>query len=78
MIGEAPGYRGTAVSGVPFLSEGMIKYRELHGLALPVIDYAPSLRYADESGYEATTIALWSIPMQLLRHLLQKLERACL
>ena len=55
LVGEAPGYRGTTVSGVPFLSEQMIKQRTVDGQRLPLNDYGPA-RSGDTSGYEATTL----------------------
>lgn len=57
MIGEAPGYRGTSVSGVPFLSEQMIKMRRNDNLKLPIDDYTQSS--SEASGYEATSTVVW-------------------
>lgn len=59
LIGEAPGYRGTSVSGVPFLSEGMIKQRRLNDLRLPFTTYYQSAMYDQSSGFEATSRAMW-------------------
>jgi uracil-DNA glycosylase len=59
LIGEAPGYRGTSVSGVPFLSEGMIRHRQENGLRLPFTKYSRSAGYDVVSGYEATSTAMW-------------------
>ena len=59
LIGEAPGYRGTSVSGMPFLSEGMIKQRRDNGLRLPFTKYDHSASYDDVSGYEATSTVMW-------------------
>jgi uracil-DNA glycosylase len=61
MIGEAPGYRGTSVSGVPFLSEGMIKQRTASESVIPVHEYVPSIQYSNESGYEATSKIMWDV-----------------
>src|SRR3990167_5705940 len=59
MIGEAPGYRGTSISGVPFLSEQIITARCRDNLRLPIKDYAwSSVRQG--SGYEATSTTMWS------------------
>lgn len=59
MIGEAPGYRGTSVTGVPFLSEEMILKRKAQGKIVPILEYHQS----DSSGspiYEATSTFMWS------------------
>lgn len=61
LIGEAPGYRGTSVTGVPFLSEGMIKHRAENDLVLPLTNYAQSAHYLSESGYEATSKIMWEV-----------------
>jgi hypothetical protein len=39
----------------------MIKDRRANGLVLPITDYAPSVRYQSESGYEATSKVMWSV-----------------
>ena len=59
LIGEAPGYRGTTVSGVPFLSEQMIVQRAADKLKLPLNDFEPAPSN-EMSGYEATSTAMWS------------------
>lgn len=61
LVGEAPGYRGTSVTGVPFLSEGMIKERRINKLRLPFTEYIPSSMYDQASGFEATSSAMWSV-----------------
>lgn len=61
LIGEAPGYRGTGVSGVPFLSEGMIKLRRLNNSRLPFTAYNQSTVYDQSSGFEATSKAMWNV-----------------
>lgn len=58
MIGEAPGYRGTSVSGVPFLSEQMILHRQHDNLKLPLNNYVQA-KADGTSGYEATSTAMW-------------------
>jgi len=60
LIGEAPGYRGTSISGVPFLSEQMIREREAQqNNKLPLIEYIASSNYDSKTGYEATSTAMW-------------------
>jgi uracil-DNA glycosylase len=59
MIGEAPGYRGTSITGVPFLSEEVILTRKAQGKIVPVSEYHPS----DSSNgptYEATSTFMWN------------------
>lgn len=61
LVGEAPGYRGTTVSGVPFLSEDIIRSRQLSGVKLPLTNYAPSQNFTQKSGFEATSTFMWSV-----------------
>lgn len=61
LIGEAPGYRGTSISGVPFLSEGMIKHRRLNNLRLPFDEYSQSSMFDQSSGFEATSTVMWDV-----------------
>lgn len=61
LIGEAPGYRGTSVSGVPFLSEEIIRLRQSNGLRLPLGVYETSGNYLMKSGFEATSTFMWDV-----------------
>lgn len=59
MVGEAPGYRGSSVSGVPFLSEYTIRKRQNAALRLPFYQYAPAPSESSWGGYEATSTFMW-------------------
>jgi uracil-DNA glycosylase len=59
MVGEAPGYRGSSVSGVPFLSEDTIRKRQNAALRLPIYEYTPVTPESRWGGYEATSTFMW-------------------
>lgn len=60
MVGEAPGYRGSSISGVPFLSEDTIRKRQDATLRIPLYQYVPTPTKSSWGEYEATSTFMWS------------------